>query len=431
MPSKAVEEIEIPVVDLILDAYNQADAGKYAEALATIKAAKSVDPRNIYVIALEKLFAKLLSLPPGTATEEARTILPSLLDRALDSARKNHGVGAGEAVQGVAAEEQEEKEARLKEVRDQYFSRADEFVERGDYKSALAEIRRVTIIDPSNRIARQYEEKISQLAGLAPAAAPAEPRKDPPHQTEPKARAARAEEPPHPHAPAERELSAAAKKGKSKTGLLAVIAAVVVIGGVAAFILVKPLQQGSADGPIAQGAPRLTPTTGEVQAEVTQTPQDPGTPIPEPPNVSVATPPSKTERRPAEKESAPPPAKQQAPPQPAAQTPSQQMAPAPAAKQPEAPASQPFVAVEKEPKIVKLERPTLPDVALRSGLTGKVVVKVQIDAQGKPTQATILTSTNHIFDECVIKAVMSSTYQPGMMSTGPVATWMSIPFVFK
>ena len=166
MTTKAVEELEIPVVDIILEAYNQADVGKYAEALATIKAAKSADPRNIYVIALERQFAKLLSTPSGVPADEARASLASLLDRALDGARTNFASQAAETSRQVNPNGQ--KEARLKELRDQYFSRADEFVERGDYDGALAEIRRVKIIDPDDRIARQYEEKITQLAGQPP-----------------------------------------------------------------------------------------------------------------------------------------------------------------------------------------------------------------------------------------------------------------------
>ena len=93
--------------------------------------------------------------------------------------------------------------------------------------------------------------------------------------------------------------------------------------------------------------------------------------------------------------------------------------------------SQQFIAVEKDPKILNLQRPKVPDAAARAGLSGKVIVKVQIDAQGKPTQAAVVSSTNHIFDEAAIDAVMNSTYEPGVMSGGPVASWMAIPFVFR
>lgn len=436
MPSKSIEEVEIPAVDIILDAYNQADVGKYAEALATIKAAKSIDPRNIYVIALEKQFAKLLSLPGGAATEEARATLPSLLDRALDSARKNHGGTTGGAVQGKTSEEQEQKEARLKEVRDQYFSRADEFVERGDYKSALAEVRRVTIIDPTNKIARQYEEKIAQLAGLSPSTETVETKKDSTPSKEAVSHQASPESRSRSPLPQGREAAQAEKKGKSKIGLLVAVVGVLALAA-AAFFIFKPAPQGQGEATVTQAAPRLEPSQGAPQTESAPTPQDPGSAVPEPPSVSVNSPEAKTEAQPAKTESAPAQTKQQTQAPSTNQTQSKPLASAsapvstPAAKPPDPAPAKPFVAVEKEPKIVKLEKPEPPEVASRSGLTGKVIVKVQIDEQGKPTQAVILTSTNHVFDECVIKAVMRSAFEPGRMSTGPVTTWMAIPFVFK
>ncbi len=459
MYTKTVDETEIPVVDLILEAYNQADVGKYAEALAKIKAAKSVDARNIYIIALEKQFAKLLSLPAGAGVDELRETLPGLLDRALDSARKNHG-GSGNAAQSNAdAGVKEEKEARLKEVRDQFFSRADEFVERGDYESALAEVKRVAIIDPNNRIAREYLEKISQLAGgmshaIAPtqsaASSGTQPGVSPKETIHPSAER-QSNTPATKQVQHQDEFSAPAppKTGKPKTVALIAVIAVVMLGLGAAYFLTRapghagsrlvyslgdaqktqlPEHQSGQLEPQQEPTPTTTSESGSVANNE----------APDTPPESVSKSPAKEEKHSTAKpstasESKPEPKKEPVK-KPEVQTPAQAAVstPVPATSEPDPnPPAQPFVAVEKEPKIVKLQKPELPEVATRAGLTGRVVVKVQIDPKGKPTQAVILTSTNHVFDDAVVAAVMKSKFEPGMMSSGPVSTWMSIPFVFK
>ena len=463
MQTKTLEATETPVVDLILEAYNQADVGKYAEALAKIKAAKSLDPRNIYVIALEKQFAKLLSLPPGSAADEAKEKLPGLLDRALDSAR-THGAGAGgNGSSTSAASMPDEKEARLKEVRDQYFSRADEFMERGDYESALAEVKRVSIIDPENRIAREYEEKISQLAGLSAggekprAKAPGEKAKSTVPTPAPSPReSSRPDTEPAPvplaHPVGQRQDSFPAAddqpKQKSKMPMIAAIAAVVLLGLGGAFFLTRSSKEGGARLVYSLGDAQKTVQPSQQQTVVNPTPEvtaappesqpaDKGASEPTPSSparssskeekhstsstssasaqkTESSSKPSATQSAQSSAPASPPPAKESAPAQTPAQTP-----------------AQPFQAVEKEPKIVKLVQPKLPDAVIRAGLTGRVVVKVQIDTQGKPTQAVVLTSTNHVFDDAVVAAAMSSKFEPGMMSSGPVTTWMSIPYVFK
>ncbi len=463
MYTKTVDETEIPVVDLILEAYNQADVGKYAEALAKIKAAKSVDPRNIYIIALEKQFAKLLSLPAGTGADEARETLPGLLDRALDSARKNHGAPAGPAPAPAGSGVKSEQEARLKEVRDQYFSRADEFVERGDYESALAEVKRVAIIDPDNRIAREYEEKISQLAGIGvpsepvrSKAAPDEGKAAPapqPGTTKEASHLAPEPQPgplpqPHGHQAESSAAPVSPKAPKSKMVMITAIAAVVVLGLGAAYFLTRSTTQSGSRLVYSLGDAQKT-YQASVQVQVTQSKEGATTTIVEAPPVeekaapeTPATPAPKSsakEETRTTKASVPAPSKSESksetPSKPVVQPPTQPVATPPAAetKAPETnqTPAQPFVAVEKEPKIVKLEAPKLPEVASRAGLTGRVIVKVQIDTKGKPTQAVILTSTNHVFDEAVITAVMNSKFEPGMMSSGPVSTWMAIPYVFK
>ncbi len=482
MATRTVEDIDVPAVNLILEAYNQADVGKYAEALAAIKAAKAADVRNIYVIALEKQFAKLLSLAPGAAADEARETLPPLLDRALDSARNNSSSAAAES-STFSSLELEEKEARLKELKNQYFTRADEYVERGDYQSALEEIKRVRIIDPANRIAREYETKIAQLATPpTPAKSdtlenettvdPAPPREkrggSPSKATVPsvsKSAPREEERPVVPASPDQAEVRAPQKK-KSSVGLILGLAALVIAGGATAFYFLRP-----SDAPTAHVVP---PQQTQVATPVEQTPADPAaqpsaTAQENPPatvaekpaeqNVSQPSPAVSEERSSAKEEKKSTPSRDESrqrsesstrsqvsePPKqesskldvkaeslPPAQ--SQQItaaSPAQNAKTETAPPPAPFLAIERQPKVVKIAQPKIPSAAEETKQTGKVVVRVQIDPQGKPIKALIASSTNHLFDDSVIEAVMHSTFEPGMMSTGPVTTWMSIPFSFK
>ena len=60
-----------------------------------------------------------------------------------------------------------------------------------------------------------------------------------------------------------------------------------------------------------------------------------------------------------------------------------------------------------------------------------VVVKVLIDTEGKPIDTQILKSTNSVFEEPVIDAVMRSQFTPALMGQGPVTAWLTIPFRFK
>jgi protein TonB len=64
-------------------------------------------------------------------------------------------------------------------------------------------------------------------------------------------------------------------------------------------------------------------------------------------------------------------------------------------------------------------------------LQGEVKLRVQISPEGKPIQVRIVDSTNPQFNEAAIEAVMKSEFSPGMMPTGPVTSWITIPIHFK
>jgi TonB family protein len=84
-----------------------------------------------------------------------------------------------------------------------------------------------------------------------------------------------------------------------------------------------------------------------------------------------------------------------------------------------------------EARIVHLARPQLPGGVYASGLEGQVVVQVEIDRDGRPRQVRILRSTNDLLDGPIIDAINNSEFVPRKMSSGPVASRLTIPFSFR
>ncbi|HTO93918.1 MAG TPA: energy transducer TonB, partial [Bacteroidota bacterium] len=118
------------------------------------------------------------------------------------------------------------------------------------------------------------------------------------------------------------------------------------------------------------------------------------------------------------------------PPVMAAQPQPAQKEPPPPAKSEDTASQAPFVAIEKEARIIRLEKPKISNDRFLGGVTGQVVVQVRIDATGKPVQTVTLKSTNDMLIQPVIDAIMTSQFAPAEMTTGPVASWLTIPFRF-
>jgi protein TonB len=90
-----------------------------------------------------------------------------------------------------------------------------------------------------------------------------------------------------------------------------------------------------------------------------------------------------------------------------------------------------FVAVEKDPVVIKKIEPKYPDLAMRAGLEGKVWVKIWVDKEGKPRQVVVMKSDAEIFNEPAVEAAKQFLFTPAYMNNGPVAVWVSVPFKFK
>ena len=104
--------------------------------------------------------------------------------------------------------------------------------------------------------------------------------------------------------------------------------------------------------------------------------------------------------------------------------------PAPTQKNPDTATPAPFVAIEKQARIIRLEKPKFSAQRFLIGIEGQIVVQVRIDATGKPVQSITLKCTNDMLIQPAIDAVMASQYAPAEMTTGPVASWLTIPFRF-
>jgi len=90
-----------------------------------------------------------------------------------------------------------------------------------------------------------------------------------------------------------------------------------------------------------------------------------------------------------------------------------------------------YVAVEKEPVIIKSVEPKYPDMAVRTGLEGKVWVKIWVDRDGKPREVDILQSDADIFNDPAIEAAKQFVFTPAYMNDGPVSVWVTFPFKFE
>jgi TonB family protein len=90
-----------------------------------------------------------------------------------------------------------------------------------------------------------------------------------------------------------------------------------------------------------------------------------------------------------------------------------------------------FVPVEKEPQIVKEVKPAYPEIAMKAGIEGRVIVKIWIDRNGKPRKAIVMKSDVELFNLPSINAAMQYRYTPAIMNKGPVEVWVVIPFTFK
>ena len=292
-----------------------------------------------------------------------------------------------------------------------------------EYQHALAEIRRVYIIDPNNKIAKDFEKQIDQLISLRKVQAT--PRTQSAPSAYPGGGQPRADS-----SAAGTSAEGAEKKARSPISSTLIVAIVLTLIAIAiAFYyfhrrekMLKPptpTQQDvgalSISQPIelAEQSFVISQTEGRGTVSARVTPES--TPAPAGVFTSGETfaPRSLREGEPS------------------ASPPSASTATAEEAKPA---ADMPAGGTEtilEEARIIRLARPRLPGGMYASGLEGQVVVQVEIDKDGEPRQVKIMRSTNYLLDAPVIEAINNSEFAPRKMSTGPATSRISIPFSFR
>ncbi len=104
-------------------------------------------------------------------------------------------------------------------------------------------------------------------------------------------------------------------------------------------------------------------------------------------------------------------------------------------KQEEAiPAMDDFVSYEQEPDVdmAELQKNVVyPDVAIKAGIEGKVMISVLIDRSGRVQKTVIRSSSSSLLDKAAIEAVKKTTFKPGFQNKQPVNSWLLIPVIFK
>ena len=449
------------IIDRLHEIQKKIEAGKFAEALENLKEVKTADAKNIYIIAIEKQIVK--ATDPAITEKNKSDItnsLPAMFERAVSDTQRR-----AEALKQTEIKNTKGKEAALEKLKSQYFQRTDDYVAKGDYAHALEEIRRIYIIEPDSVVAKEYEQKIEQLAKLqqkseeSPSEEKEEKKEEKKKEKKKEKEEAKEEAaPPKEAVPQIVEPPQPAEAApKSKTPLIAgLVVMAAVIGVIIFFVLSSRKKPEEPAPPVAAAQQQPAPQTpAATPAEIkengpakeaeeeklkqselkkqesklaaaavqqklqaqqkqaasaaanqagTKTGSNPATTTAGPAPTGTAT-----------TSTAQPPVQQQAAPQ--------QSGPIDA--------PHPFVAIENPIQILKLAAPSYPEIAYRMGLNGKVIVEVTVDQQGKPIQATIAKSTSDIFNDASISAAMKSTYKPAMMSTGPVTAKVYVPFTFK
>jgi|GEM_PF-1213627 len=449
--------------------------GSFADAIGRVRDAKLVDVRNIYLIALEKQLEKLVdeaNTSPLTPerTAEAMTSLTGIINHAIkDATHRDRPLGepttSTEQRNGGSVAETEKKKA-LEKLKSQYFQRADEYVAKGDYLRAQEEVRRIKILDPNDRAAKELEEKIAQLSSV----------------TVEKSEAAVAKEPapaPEDHKPQKVAEPPRRQKSEARGGGAKVVVIILLLIAVVAVIYIVTQKGPEPDSqtamteqrpPVQSTSPAVLPdpssqpeqpettllATEDSRLQTTRTiperavlpqreqPRDTRPPAQEPParetrnqrNQPVAQPNQRTDEpatRPATTErSAEQPPTTPAPAPPAVVTNPPATIPAqPATETGAGAGTSTFLPLEVDPKVVSLRTPEYPQIAMRMNIWGDVIVRVLVDAAGVPKSAVIHRSDHEVLNAAAIDAAMKSRYSPGRNAQGPTEAHTLVRFTFS
>lgn len=97
------------------------------------------------------------------------------------------------------------------------------------------------------------------------------------------------------------------------------------------------------------------------------------------------------------------------------------------------PDRQAFVAVDKQPEIVKAGSPVYPDIVKKAGIEGKVYLQLLIDFDGHVKMVVVAKSSGNVsLDEAAVAAGKQCIFTPAIAPGGkPVRVWVMWPVTFK
>jgi len=82
------------------------------------------------------------------------------------------------------------------------------------------------------------------------------------------------------------------------------------------------------------------------------------------------------------------------------------------------------------PKVTFWAKPDYPDVCRKEGITGKVFIKVLVDAEGNVKKTEVMKGPECL-QEAALEAAKKCRFDPAVKSGKKVEAWMAIPYVFK
>lgn len=109
---------------------------------------------------------------------------------------------------------------------------------------------------------------------------------------------------------------------------------------------------------------------------------------------------------------------------------------APTAPPAQSPAAPPAPVAASQPRFdadyLANPAPAYPPISRRLGEEGKVVLRVHVDADGRPAQVEVRTgSGSPRLDQAALDAVRRWRFVPAKRGDDPVAAWVLVPIVFK
>jgi len=92
-----------------------------------------------------------------------------------------------------------------------------------------------------------------------------------------------------------------------------------------------------------------------------------------------------------------------------------------------------IVQFDQEPQIVKRAAVKYPELAVKAGINGMVLVKLKINESGKVEDVVVEKNEppNLGFEQAALNAAWQFEFKPARLKQKPVAAWVTIPFRFK